>query len=88
MDEGEAAGELLPGEAGRRPAQEHCAADYAEEHGLLEADRASGRTGRFHTLVRGLHLVGFDEAREKMKLVVCSVQGPHLEESEQSLGHT
>ena len=61
----------LSGEAGGRSAQEHRAADLAEEHGLPEADhRASRRTGRSHTVVRvpswspipvrRLHLVGFD----------------------------
>ena len=42
MDDGEAEAVIPPGEAGRRPAQEHCAADCAELHGFLEADpRAS-----------------------------------------------
>ena len=35
LDDGEAEGLLLPGEAGRRTAQEHCATNYAEEHGYL-----------------------------------------------------
>ena len=39
--------EVPPGEAGRRSATEHCAADYAEEHGLPEADhRASVKDRR------------------------------------------
>ena len=45
--------ELLPGKAGRRPAKEHRAADYAEEDWLLVADhRASWRTRRGHPVVR------------------------------------
>ena len=40
-------GVLPRGEAGGRSAEEYCAADPAEEHGLLEADhRASWRAGR------------------------------------------
>ena len=38
LDDGEAVGELLPGEAGERPEQEQSAEGHEEEHGLLEAD--------------------------------------------------
>ena len=75
------------GEAGRVPqrggargqgAEEHCAADSAEEHGLPEADhRASPRKGRGHIVVRvpslsslpagRLHVVGLNKARRQQQ---------------------
>ena len=46
MDDGTVEGGLLVGAAGRRPAQELCATDYAEVHGLPEADHRDSKKDR------------------------------------------
>ena len=50
MDDDEGEGELLPGEAGGRSAQEHRAAGVADEHGLLEAVKITFGGSRWSTV--------------------------------------
>ena len=98
MDEGEDAGMLSRGEAGGRRPKEHCTADLAQKHGLLEVDpRASRRAGWSHAVVRVPSLSsvvrlkttsgGSQRSTEKSRATGCGGQR-NWRNPKKSLGYT
>ena len=75
VDEGEVAGVLPCSEAGWRPAQEHCAADNAEEHGLLEEDHRASWWTRMCGLIATAFRVKITSHRSRWRLGRNSVVG-------------